>query len=342
MQPSSLIFVAVIGIWAAFLVQHWVRRREDLATARSLDRFSEAMRVLQRSPVVAAPTPRPSLAIREATEGHDAPLSRWPVGSAPASPLIARSSQRASAPVDAHSDPLAAAPVSRPGALRRPMSRSVPRRSVPRRAMMIRRAWALLGLLALVAVPVAWVLALTDVLARWVPLLPIAALVLAVGALRMAAVRERTSRHTGAQLARARSASASTQARPRARVPHSATAARAAAEAVATPIPEMPDTQGIPDEHERVSPSAPQIVPARPAVVAFAGFGVDPATVELSHAGLGMPWSPVAVPPPTYTLKDKAPALPPVALAEVSTSDVASDVSDEVSLDVPVRRAVGD
>ena len=53
MQPSSLIFVAVIGIWAAFLVQHWVRRREDLATARSLDRFSEAMRVLQRSPVVA-------------------------------------------------------------------------------------------------------------------------------------------------------------------------------------------------------------------------------------------------------------------------------------------------
>ena len=342
MQPSSLIFVAVVGIWAAFLVQHWVRRREDLATARSLDRFSEAMRVLDRRPVVAAPTPRPSLAMREATERHDAPSSPRPIGNAPASPLIARSSQRASVPVPARIDSVAAAPVGRPMARRRPMSGPMARRSIPRRAMMIRRAWALLGLLALVAVPVTSVLALTDVIARWVPLLPMAALVLAVGALRMAAVRERTSRHTGAQLARARSASA-TQARPGTRVPKSATTAGLTAEAVATPIPEMPDTQGIPDEHERVAPSAPQIAPVRPAVVAFADFGVDPTTLELSHAGLGMPWSPVAVPPPTYTLKDKAPVLPPVAAAEMTTSDVSGDVSDdEASLDVPVRRAVGD
>ena len=48
MQPSSLIFLVLIGIWAAYLLQHWVRRREHLATARSVDRFSDAMRVLER------------------------------------------------------------------------------------------------------------------------------------------------------------------------------------------------------------------------------------------------------------------------------------------------------
>ena len=63
MQPSSLIFLVIIAIWAAYLLQHWVRRREHLATARSVDRFSEAMRVLERrSPLpgsdLSAPQPR--------------------------------------------------------------------------------------------------------------------------------------------------------------------------------------------------------------------------------------------------------------------------------------------
>jgi cytoskeletal protein RodZ len=62
-QPSSLIFLLLIAIWAAYLLQHWVRRREHLATARSVDRFSDAMRVLERrSPLSefdqSAPRPR--------------------------------------------------------------------------------------------------------------------------------------------------------------------------------------------------------------------------------------------------------------------------------------------
>jgi hypothetical protein len=62
-QPSSLIFLVIIAIWAAYLLQHWVRRREHLATARSVDRFSDAMRVLERrNPLPAsdlsAPQPR--------------------------------------------------------------------------------------------------------------------------------------------------------------------------------------------------------------------------------------------------------------------------------------------
>ena len=63
MQPSSLIFLVLIAIWAAYLLQHWVRRREHLATARSVDRFSDAMRVLERHSALpefdlSAPRPR--------------------------------------------------------------------------------------------------------------------------------------------------------------------------------------------------------------------------------------------------------------------------------------------
>lgn len=55
---SSLIFVVILAVWAVYLVQHWVRRREHLATARSVDRFSEAMRVLERRRAL----PRPDVA----------------------------------------------------------------------------------------------------------------------------------------------------------------------------------------------------------------------------------------------------------------------------------------
>ncbi|MEP7161340.1 MAG: hypothetical protein ABI746_09580, partial [Dermatophilaceae bacterium] len=49
MSPaSSLIFVVVIVIWATCLSLYAMRRREQLTTARSVDRFSAHMRVLQR------------------------------------------------------------------------------------------------------------------------------------------------------------------------------------------------------------------------------------------------------------------------------------------------------
>src|SRR5664280_1987970 len=47
MQPT-VIFLFVILIWAVYLVQHWITRREHLATMRSVDRFSSALRVLER------------------------------------------------------------------------------------------------------------------------------------------------------------------------------------------------------------------------------------------------------------------------------------------------------
>jgi hypothetical protein len=60
-QPSGLIFPVIIAIWAIYLFQHWVRRREHVATARSVDRFSEAMRVLERR----SPPPMSDLSVRQ-------------------------------------------------------------------------------------------------------------------------------------------------------------------------------------------------------------------------------------------------------------------------------------
>ncbi|MGI8949550.1 MAG: hypothetical protein ACR2FV_16560 [Ornithinimicrobium sp.] len=74
MPPSSLIFVVILAVWAAYLIQHWVRRRDHIATARSVDRFSEAMRVLerrQRGPRVDLSTPTPrSYAVSPARPAH--------------------------------------------------------------------------------------------------------------------------------------------------------------------------------------------------------------------------------------------------------------------------------
>lgn len=56
---TSLVFLVVLGIWAAYLIQHWLRRREHLLTARSVDAFNEALRVLERRPSATTSTPRP-------------------------------------------------------------------------------------------------------------------------------------------------------------------------------------------------------------------------------------------------------------------------------------------
>ncbi|MGB3829766.1 MAG: hypothetical protein WA962_13420, partial [Ornithinimicrobium sp.] len=61
MPPSSLIFAVILAVWAAYVMQHWIRRRDHIATARSVDRFSEAMRVLERRQM------RPHLDLSEPT-----------------------------------------------------------------------------------------------------------------------------------------------------------------------------------------------------------------------------------------------------------------------------------
>ncbi len=48
MQVGSLIFLAIVATWAAYLLQHWIRRREEAAATRTIDRYSEEMRLLEK------------------------------------------------------------------------------------------------------------------------------------------------------------------------------------------------------------------------------------------------------------------------------------------------------
>ncbi len=99
-MQGSLIFVVIVAVWAVYLVQHWVRRREDAAATRSVDGFSEAMRVLPkrsflRGPELAEARPdsssvTPARSSRATVEVRQA----QPVVSARAgSPLTARSTR---------------------------------------------------------------------------------------------------------------------------------------------------------------------------------------------------------------------------------------------------------
>ncbi|WP_020575964.1 hypothetical protein [Actinopolymorpha alba] len=47
---TGLIYAAIVAAWAAYLVPLWLRRYDEAATARSMDRFSTAVRVLARRP----------------------------------------------------------------------------------------------------------------------------------------------------------------------------------------------------------------------------------------------------------------------------------------------------
>src|SRR6476620_5255441 len=97
---SSLVFVVIVAIWAAYLVQHWARRREDAAATRSMEDFSEAVRVLEKRPalpVTDLSTPRPhSYAVKPASAARatvDVKRAVPPGRSRRTSPLVARRGQ---------------------------------------------------------------------------------------------------------------------------------------------------------------------------------------------------------------------------------------------------------
>lgn len=177
MQPSSLIFLVIVAIWVAYLIQHWVRRREHLATARSVDKFSEAMRVLERR----NPLPTTVLAEAAATPGATAPArdSRPEVvvkHASVGSPLRAR--HRGENPL--------------PPAHPVPLIELVPHRTAAQVAL--RRVRGVLFLAALVAVPVTLVLSVAHVL-KWLSVvIALAALVGSVVWLRVSAIQEQQTR----------------------------------------------------------------------------------------------------------------------------------------------------
>jgi hypothetical protein len=70
---SGLIFVALAVAWAAYLIPKALRHHEDVVRGRSVDRFSQSMRVLARREPVGARMARLVVTPARNTEAADAP-----------------------------------------------------------------------------------------------------------------------------------------------------------------------------------------------------------------------------------------------------------------------------
>jgi len=163
---SSVIFLVVLGLWAAYLVPHWLRRREDLSASRSADRFSAAMRVLSRRP---APEERPD---RPRTSAH----------------VLAPARATAALPGPSSTD---AEPATQADAAPTP---SVPSGRRPRRALA--RTLGALLLLSLLAVPALGVLSVLGLAPVWAAGPAAGLVVLVIAVLRASARRRRRAART--------------------------------------------------------------------------------------------------------------------------------------------------
>jgi len=172
-DPSSLVFLAIIGVWAAYLVPTWLRRRVHLAQSRARDRFSAGARVLHRR--------QPRVTAHRSSSAVLAP--------------IAASSADASAGASGAAPVAAAATASRAGEAERARVRSAQREAhiahanVVERARLAaaRRARVMVALLLFTAA--AWVVSLTTASPIWVAVPPSVMLLVHVLAARLAAVR---------------------------------------------------------------------------------------------------------------------------------------------------------
>jgi hypothetical protein len=272
-QPSSLIFLVLIAIWAAYLLQHWVRRREHLATARSVDRFSDAMRVLERrSPIPDFDlyTPRPrSYAISPVRPSRPEVVVKRVHSVRPGMPT---------APAAVVADP----PV-RPTRVFHLLAGVSARR--------VRGLSLLLSLLLALVVPS---LAAFSLVPWWSVMVVLAALMVDVVWLRHAAVSARVSARAPAH----RSAEGNDR---------SAGGQSAQSEASV-------------EEPERWFDSQAESEPEPLVATRMAGaVGPIESPAQADPSG----WAPVPVPPPTYTLKAKAPE--PLAVPAVVAEPTASE-----------------
>lgn len=323
MQPSSLIFLVIVAIWVAYLIQHWVRRREHLATARSVDKFSEAMRVLERR----SPLPESKPVTSAAAVG---------VAGSGARPAVVVKRATVSSPLRA-----------RDGGPLPPVHSVPPMELVPHRTVaqtLLRRVRGMAALLTLLAVPVTVLLSTLHVL-KWVSVaIAVAVLVAVVAWLRVSAIREQAARRARRAQARELEANGGSavpvQVLARARRSTGASGGQ--------------DSTGIPAAKAGVS--EPRLAPRHTGSSTSAVLGVT-AVANGARAATSVPadgaaaqgeWQPVPVPPPTYSLKETA-HRPEVAATPPGTSPdpgrpVPIEVEDD-DLEVMVaphrRRVVG-
>lgn len=299
---SSLVFVVILAVWAVYLVQHWVRRREHLATAKSVDRFSESMRVLERRREM----PRPEL-VEAAPRAYSVSPLR------PARPqVVVKRGQNS-------------LETAKPARTR---SKSKPRPRVFTAAR-VRGMALLVGVLALGA---GATLSVTEILPWWGSAAGAGTLVVLFAGVR-ASVRRQRKKDTRAELARpvarapkkrhtpkamqeapahafnAQSLAATTRRKGAA----ASKVERARPERRAEPVPAAaqgaPAAQAVAQGGQVVAqaeavPVLYDLAQVEDAVRAETARADVVATVE-EQAAEGT-WSPVPVPPPTYTLKAKA------------------------------------
>ncbi len=289
MPASSLIFLLIIAIWAAYLLQHWIRRREHLATARSVDRFSEAMRVLERrnplpqSPL-SAPEPR-SYAVSPARPAHPEVLVKR-----------------------AHPDPAPSRAPTVPAAAQSPGAAPETKRPGSPRSWSARRVRGISLLTCVALLLVSSVLAPLGTLPWWSVAVAGALVVGDLGWLRHAA-RQPTRPHAPER--------ASTQ---REAAPAGAVAAYPSRVTRVTAAYDV--DADIPARQHQAAPTStraevdPRTEPAGPA-------GVDDPPTRDPHG-----WDPVPVPPPTYTLKAKA-ERPPVSIDDLPFDGNAMRLDEE-------------
>lgn len=288
MPPSSLIFVLIVAIWAAYLLQHWIRRRDHLATARSVDRFSEAMRVLERRkplPQSALVTPEPrSYAVSPARPTRAEVLVKR---AQPSVPAAARSGMAGTTGAARSSGSAGSVRLANP-VVRFLSSLTAPRL---RRLSLALAAGTVLLLVTLASLHVV----------RWWSV-PVAFVVLALDLvwLRRAILADRRA--------------------------HQAHAARVVQRVRSRRL----DAAQLLEETAPVAPVAP--VATRLIDPADLVDRADPLTLNpllqqgevavgaLSETGHDRGWQPVPVPPPTYTLKAKAPERPWVETAALTTT----------------------
>lgn len=351
---SGILLGLIVAIWGAYLLQHWIKRRDHAATARSVDRYSEAMRVLERrrrtSPrasVSAGPRSYAVSPLRPATPEVSVKRARpddAALAPTPAPVVSARAERRAerrAARQDAHRAPA-----------RRPVAVSRRTRGV---TLLVSLVLALGVATAVVVVPLPfWALA------------PAALLVLAAvvwlhrapSTARARAVRSRPVPRTEPTPVRAERRPSRPEVRRERPARRSAPAARAEVAPSVQIAAARATRRG--DRRQQSAPavaSASRVAAPEPAAVSTRRreavlYDVDAAEASAAARRAPAPqpvaapaepgtWTPMDTPPPAYTLKAKAPRREaPLPVADLPFEGSALDL-DEVDEDLPAAFRAG-
>ncbi len=329
-SPSSLIFIVLLGVWAAYFVQYWIRRRDHLATARSVDQFTAAMRVLERRDAaprtdLSAPAP-PSYAVHPRRSARPQVLVKRAV------PAETTRRSEVSVPIETAPDPTVSPAAQAQTATPQRSAAHTPGKARLRPSRRVRGLVLLAALLAfLVVVPLVAI-----------SILPLWALAPAVLAPVVADLWVRSAVRAERSVARARRRRAGERTRER-----SGAAAPAKAAATAESDRAHAGRSETVTSEPGVAPSeATSEVPVEGASteepdLAEVAVAIDtsPVAVPLvDEDDLPLTWDPVPVPRPTYTMKAKAERPAP---APAATTPEARPVQQDDEAAYEPRRVAG-